>query len=416
MAPTVAPRPAHAPLRPDPSRRRALTVVLPVKRGEEGALRERLEATASDFRAHLVSVHSLHFARLSLVPQASPEAPSALFFETTFDGEPSEHLRELHRAAGRELDGILARCEGWDPAAGRASFERLVRAGAQRTSAFFSAHPGLGVEQIRSDARLHARVREVLFRERGSLERRSRLEVLFHVKRVLGVESGAVFASVPDVPARVTEPFGVLRLLGPLALALVEDAAVLVAELWGGAPLVRRDRPRRDPCALSFTEPPPRSLAVVAELKSGTFRRRLLVRTLRALQALFQHGAAPRALRGIHAVRWVVLGDGRLLFTSFHDGSLPARLFALERAARAALGLVGSSVRGFPLSFHQWLVGRGDDDRLLLFVRARQLPCAVAYSAYPGLTVRDVRNNAEIREILAAEPTPELARRLLELV
>jgi hypothetical protein len=77
---------------------------------------------------------------------------------------------------------------------------------------------------------------------------------------------------------------------------------------------------------------------------------------------------------------------------------------------------VWSSTEGFPRALLGHLLGRADDDRLLDWLRTRELSSGLVYSAYPSLTTRDVAVNAELRALLSAEPTDARARRLLELV
>jgi hypothetical protein len=161
---------------------------------------------------------------------------------------------------------------------------------------------------------------------------------------------------------------------------------------------------------------PQRAFTHLAATKPGRFRRAALRRGLAFLASLLGRGALGASSLGVHSLRFVLLEDGRLLFTNQHDGSLASRLFGLGRRAQALLALVWSSTEGFPCSLFRHLFGGTDHERLLEWLRARELAAGFTYSAYPTLTVRDVRVNAEVRALLTAEPTDARARRLLELV
>jgi hypothetical protein len=137
---------------------------------------------------------------------------------------------------------------------------------------------------------------------------------------------------------------------------------------------------------------------------------------LALLGSLLEAGALGRSAPAVHTHRFVLLDDGRLLFTDQQDGSLTSLLSALDRRTKALLALVWSCTEGFPRALFGHLLGKTDDDRLLEWLRARDLAAGFCYSAYPSLTVRDVAVNAELRALLAAEPTDARARRLLELV
>ena len=77
---------------------------------------------------------------------------------------------------------------------------------------------------------------------------------------------------------------------------------------------------------------------------------------------------------------------------------------------------VWSNTRGFPASVGPFVGGARDEARFKHWVRLESLPAPFVYSAYPELSVSDVRRGAALRALLAGKPDEASARRALELV
>jgi hypothetical protein len=78
--------------------------------------------------------------------------------------------------------------------------------------------------------------------------------------------------------------------------------------------------------------------------------------------------------------------------------------------------MIWSNTVGFPTTFAWVLGGARDEAGFKRWTRARQLPTPLWYSAYPELSVAEVRKNAEIRAILSRELDEAGARRVLEVL
>jgi hypothetical protein len=396
--------------------RQALTVLFPVKAGREGVLDAALTRVAPSLSERLRGATSLHFARLVVVPGGEARTPSCLLLETTYDGELDAHVAELYAFAGAELATLLLECDDAPADTGLAAFGATLRRGSRRPWAFAAVNDELGVAAIRNDARVRERVLSLLERERPTLAGLRPLAILMAARRALGLGSGDA-APVTTVAGRREPEDGLLRLLGvvPLVIGmLVQDVRERLLGLWldrGEPGLVAS----AEPASVSASRSPQRAFTHLSVAKPGRFRRGALRRALGLTGSLLAAGLGRRA-PGVHALRFVLLDDGRLLFTHQHDGSLTSRLAGLGRQARALLALVWSSTEGFPRALLRHLFGHADDERWLEWLRARELRGGFVYSAYPTLTARDVAVNAEIRALLGAEPSEARARRLLELV
>jgi hypothetical protein len=413
-----------------------------VKVGRTRALEAWLEEHAALVNTGFWHVGSLHAARF-VVLHAEPasragiakgtEAEGArLVFESTFDGELGRHLGELWQHAGARLEPLLSHCEGFEVPASAASFARYVQKYRREAAAFFCAYPALSVARVRADARLRLAVGRYLDAHFDELAELGPGEVVARLTHSLvqdhrGFDLERVAPS-PPLPDRAA----VLRRhafeLGRTFLrGLVHDLSDWLGGLWAlaGEPAApqhgerlepavwseRSDRPRRAERTLG-----PGHATLAVSVKAGGFRRAALRLGWRVADAL--GGALAASDRaghaGTHAARSVALGDGRFLLSSSFDGSLEAFVGARWARARTWLALFGSNLRGFPATF-AWVLG-GDRASVTRWAEAHAVPALLAYSAYPGLSAREVVSNAALREIFAGNPDDASARRALEML
>jgi hypothetical protein len=114
----------------------ALTVITPIKAGEEGALRSFLEGLPRD-ASPLARIPGTHFGRWVIVPRfegaAEGERPAPdelssqyLVFTSNFDGALDPYLDALCERLAPEAPEIWGRCAGW-AGGGDALKDYLVR-------------------------------------------------------------------------------------------------------------------------------------------------------------------------------------------------------------------------------------------------------------------------------------------------
>lgn len=400
--------------------RQALTALLPVQPGRESALRAALSRVGPELSSRLSPALTLHFARLVLVPGepvAGRAAISFLLFETTYDGALGPHLEELFALAGEELGALFAECDGVEPGGDVDAFEATLRRASRPPRAFAAAHGTLSVAKIQRDSALRESVRQLLERERDSFGSLGPLAILVAVRRELGLVTRRV-SHWPASREAVTRDDGILWFLKLIPLVvgmLIQDVRERLSGLW-------HDRSDARLAPSSAGESPTlavrslqRAFTLVVPPRPGRFRRGALRRAL-SLAASALGAGVERGAPGVHGLRFVLLDDGRLLFTHQQDGSLASRLEALGRSAKALAAFIGSNTEGFPRALLRHLAGRADDEQWLEWLRNHEVAAGFCYSAYPLLSARDIAHNAELAELLSADPTEERARRLLELV
>ena len=123
---------------------------------------------------------TIHFARWLILrpaqylqysnvdPATNPTLHSWLFFESNFDGELKDYLREFSVFLGEDVDRIWGNCEGW-PAAGSRDFESYWDYAKRHqipTRAFYSAYRDLTVGHIRQLQRFKRAFDELVARTR----------------------------------------------------------------------------------------------------------------------------------------------------------------------------------------------------------------------------------------------------------
>lgn len=118
-----------------PASSQALTLAIPVRRADTGALERALRRSEEAIVAELAGARTTRYALLGALPARGGSAE--LLVETAFDGALAAHAAELARALGALLAEVGAVC-GESPDA----LAAYAAARARRTSAFYLRGPG----------------------------------------------------------------------------------------------------------------------------------------------------------------------------------------------------------------------------------------------------------------------------------
>lgn len=148
-------------LRPDPNRsgrQYALTVLAPVRPGEDRALTEVVEAFAPGPDSPFARVPRLHFARLVVIPKLVWEGSGEpteqlrnpyLLFSSCATDDLDGHVEALRTAIPAEADAIWSHCVAYPGASDRGAFHTWVRRCQLRTSLFHAGYPDSSVDDVR---------------------------------------------------------------------------------------------------------------------------------------------------------------------------------------------------------------------------------------------------------------------------
>ena len=141
-------------------------------------------------------------------------------------------------------------------------------------------------------------------------------------------------------------------------------------------------------------------------LKPGRFRSFTATAILRiadyAVRHIYNRGTLS-GLNTIHFARWVGLDNNKtMFFSSNYDGSLESYMNDFIDKAAWGLNAIFSNGDGFPRTAYLFCGGSPTNKPTSEFLPTRQLPSRVWYSAYKGLSTKNIANNAEIRAGLFA--------------
>jgi hypothetical protein len=399
-----------------------LTVLAPIRPGEEEALRTLLRANGDDVNGRRVVSRTvpridfprsrhIHFARLAVLrdPDRGPDR-ARLLYASAYDGDLDAHLEEL-RAITFEFDAIWGRCEGYPGVEGFAAF---VRAHAHEPAAFYIAFRGEQVESIQQAVRARREADAVAAAPAGPPSVPFLKRALAAVRRVLRaapiildmiraiVRHG--FSNIYRGTLRITASlnrYPVFRLLNGLTRNTMapmrsKSTSVGLDHCLAPAPLAPGDEiPSSSPSLPpGFRE----DVVVQNQLTLVTVVRPGEAARVRAVMSAIDSYAArlspPGSLIGIstiHFVRWLVIDGGRrLMMVSDYDGSWENYIDEFAEMIVSGLDAIWETAFGYPPG------GARDLPAFKRFLRTHQVPSDVFFSAYPNATVLNILSDTAL--------------------
>ncbi len=410
---------------------RSMTMIAPVLRGREQALKDLLTVIGSDIegrkgntQVRLAQFPTIHFARWVVIPppdtQNPSSPPSQLAFGTHHDGPDETLLRRLADEAMDALDAVYSHCEGWP---GPGDTGRAVEYLLSRRIPYGARHIACRrrtVRQLKDAAaardRMEAYIDTVVMPARA--DQVQALDSPDAARQFAVIRAGA--APVPPIP------------VPPLNWQLPVAAAGAVGVVGGGLYLLARRSPlfallgaaalaglgkafqtalyrHEDADRQAWEETTPPSLEHLRELrvwedhkvqnqmthvvpiKPGRFRRTTLNVVLAAVDFLARFKWNRGDLGGIptiHFARWMLIDGGeRLLFFSNFDGSWENYLGDFIDRASAGLTGVWSNTVEFPPTHNLIYEGAQQAEAFKNWTRKYQIETQAWYSAYPDVSV-----------------------------
>jgi hypothetical protein len=393
----------------------AVTVIAEISRGQESALRRRLEELGEDAANNAVLPFGrfpmVHFARFFVLESSAdldgrPLAPRLVFFADV-DGPQDAFLRELAQKAPAGLDDIFGFCVGFS------GHDQLgfLRSRAVGAAARYVNTIGRTVQQIKQEAQLHDALEAFL--DSRSWRGVAPSEVRKALQEFVNSEPTLAWARKPAPPpgplyrAREWLRFGIVVLVVIVLLPLI----VLGLPIF--AILLRRHEQSDRPRDIKPDDDHVEMLAAHEDhsvqnpftsgglLKRGWFRRLTATIVLAGTDFLTRHifnRANLIGVKTIHFGRWVFIDDKRrVLFATSYDGSLEN--YMDDFIDKIAWGLNIQFSNGLDYPPTNWLVKNGARNEQVFkrFNLTHQIVAPFWYAAYQGLTALNIDNNAEIR-------------------
>jgi len=329
------------------------------------------------------------------------------------DGDGDDFLAELCVHANSGLQKIFAHCVHFPTPA--PNLLRWMRQHSHQPSANYVNWAGRTVVQVREEAALHQRLTTHLHAAVNEIGREdvralrqhllSKVEFDKHEGRLTLTpeDSTPVGWGLRNLVSKFAYPF-VLLLLSPLLILLAPIYLWRLRTHESNDPEVVVRPAAEHSHALSVQEDHDVSnqFNVFGDIKPGWFRLLTLKSALALLnytsRHIYRRGYLTR-VRTIHFARWVLLDNNRrLYFASNYDGSLESYMDDFINKVSWGLNLVFSNGVGYPDT--RWLIkgGAENEHKFKYTLRRHQLPSAVWYKAYPGLTAFDLSRNHRIRQ------------------
>jgi hypothetical protein len=363
---------------------------------------------------------AIHFARFAVLadntlveraqyyPQLPRKEPTYLCFMADCDGDADELLAQIAQKSGG-LAEIFGYC-GYD---GVTDMPSWLRAHRVKPVASYVNWVGRTVGQIQAEAELHCRLRKAL----PAIKTHDPQGILTELRQ-------SARPTKPLAPEPPTPFDWRIRNLAHMLLPLLLAAACLIlfpiltiVLLVIGTLLfvvALRWHEQTDPII-----PQPYDPAKVTELregedhdvtnqytamgsiKPGRFRLWTQIAIVYGInwvaRHIFTRGSIGR-IGTIHFAHWVFIDQYRRgFFCSNYDGGHEAYMDDFINKAGFGLNLAFSCFMAYPTT--DWLVAKGAwlEQEFKRFQRHHQIPTAVWYKAYPGLTARDLARNSRIR-------------------
>ena len=362
------------------------------------------------------SLANLHFARFVVLDPATdlngePIAP-ALYFSVDFDGPLDPFLVQLTEVAGASIDRVFGRCVGY-AATTPAERTHFLRARAIPAGTVYVNWVGRTVQQIQLESDLRSQIESFLDRSANELAGAGPRAIRAAVQRFVEAEPSLAWAKVALPPmsfgwrARQAAEIVLLGvafvlLLPLILLALPVYLILLRAHEKSDVPsTVVPDPVTLDQLADLEDHVVQNPFSAVGVVKPGGFRRMTLTLVLFGLNIttrfIFNRGSLS-GVKTLHFARWVFINDKRrLIFASSYDGSLESYMDDFINLVSWGLNAGFSNGVGYPRT--NWLVLQGAtaEQPFKNFLHTHQIPTQVWYSAYPGLSVVNITQNARIR-------------------
>ncbi|MFZ4815820.1 MAG: DoxX family membrane protein [Phototrophicaceae bacterium] len=395
-----------------------LNLMAPIKRGEEEKLRAVLDEIGADLSGNryiqFPNSEKTHFARFFITRH--PEGPR-LGMGATYNGSLEDYCKELLRIAPG-IEEVWGRCEGWT---GREGFYEFAKKNDYPSGMVFFGFPDSNVKEIRAQMELRERINEILasdgshigrlvtlidqvkkpmpfmywFAKRFGKWRFETAEAIRHAVLPQIQETARAIGSIDIVPdwSRLTTNLGTDGSPASIAKAKQELANILDLENHEN----------------SYAQT---TMTVVADIKPG---RTWILRSLFAVAPPLLDYAWSRGnfagVYSLHSFRFAIIDGGkRVWFMSNYNGSAENYFSDFIDKLNWGINSAYTHCTDYPDG------GMGQQDAFAYWIRVRQLPSLVYYSAYPTEGIHKIITNREIAALVGTNFDKDDAEKLLALL
>lgn len=415
----------------------ALTICAPVAPERLDGLRNVLDAMAADAARNPVlpfaELPATHFARLVIIDgdRAGTET-ATLVLTLDCDAPAAQRLQELAGLTGAGVDQLFGHCVDYPAASTPLTRIDYLRAHLHASDVFYVHSVGRTLAQIHDEAMLRRAVEEFVDGKPGGFAGRTQAEAREAIRGFVAGDPTLAWALEPAPRPALSFRIGetVHKIAVPAALLVTLPLVVPAFLLWL---LALRRHETTDP--FPEAEPDPALLRVLGEaedfgiqnaftslapIRAGRFWRLTSILTLLfgnySARHIFTNGGLA-GLSTVHFARFMRFGPAReMLFTSYYDGSLESYNNDFVDQVAWVLNTVFGQQHGYPRT--RWMIrdGARDERGFKAFIRGRQIPTQVWYSAYPDLAAVTIDQNARFRAGLSGRLSAQEVETWLRLL
>jgi hypothetical protein len=430
---------------------KAITVITELRQDSLDDLKKYLQAIGDNIKTNPIIQFSdfteLHYCSFFIIEDETPPLNTSaiaplLVFEANIDGSKADFIANFMRKHADFLHYIYSFCTGYPGANQDDALAALMLNNDFGANAFYIAHPGQTrttiayqnklrdhietyvdankpmLDKLTSDAIRQKIIQYLTTIEPGYSENKpapkpllSRIgNFLFNgILAVLALTGIAILLTAVGIIGNHNLQIIAILIIGLIALYLVWLRCLETHDKQDDKPWEAKNKEEIQAIEDRQLQ---NHLTSVIDIKPGGLRLTTLRIVLFAINLAATLVATKGNLSGIvtiHFARWVILPAKanerrRLLFMSNYDGSWENYLGEFIDHASVGLTAVWSNTqlgpdRGFPDT--QWLALKGgsrDEQRFKAFARNSQRRELIWYSAYPGLSVKNIANNRAIHE------------------
>lgn len=396
--PTLLPSP---PFNTRSAPQNALTVLIPIKSGEEEKLTTCLEELGQNYecwnnRSNSLFQKSLstHFARFVILNDYERGLQAHLLFSSNYDGDFSDYVQELVETTGNTLNQIFSLCENYVPGTSLCaeSFKKFIKLYSFNPQVFYPAFQNKTVSIIKSNHSLHGELNQLL-------ESINNLDLESKLGKIYLYLSDDISPSEPLEERQVQFFQPLLSILFRMLESWVgiQSSAKQDPSKW--LPLSPEQQERLRKIAELEDKIAQNQITIFVPIKPGLFHRYFLSIVLFIIQ-LRAGGFLPK-LNAIHFARWVIIDRKKLknskssylLFESNYNRSWDSYIDDFVERFGPTMNLIWGNCIEFPAG------GTKDIEWFKQHIRRYQFPAQVFYSAYHGLTVSRIQKDIDIQAV-----------------
>jgi hypothetical protein len=421
----------------------ALSIVAAIKPGMKQQLIDlckEIEAGGVDTNQIIPfrKLTTIHFARFVVFDELDGvygnNAAARFVFTSNYDQPYNKHLKELITIAGEGFWQLFSHCEDFPVNAtyNSEALEQYLTLKTVKNAVFYVGVGYRSVMQIRQENMLRDEIEDFIDEQQVALKNKGPLHIRQKVIDYVNSSPSLAWAQQPVEKPSAGWKFsyyGKAFLAGILFIVLLPIIIPFVI-IW--LILVLLTEMKEKDVQFTFDKKHIRELveretnlvqcqfSAMGNIKPGPIRRYTMMFLLRLTNFLAPYLFTRGKLSGIptvHFARWIIVNEGRqMIFLSNFDGNSESYLRDFINIAGKQLSLMFCHTIGYPKTRLMVIGGADDANGFMKWARKFHTISNVWYTANKEVSVKNIFNNAKIRDGLYGRMNEKQAAQWLSLL